>query len=567
MRSNWFLAAAVMLAGCAGSPEPASQPAISSQNLTNVIVSGATSVRAGDDAQFIANYGGVRLAPGEVTWMVNGVAGGSATVGTISGTGHYSAPDRVPANHRVVISAVHVTGDGGAASGKLAIELWNPVPQVFSANATERDGRLAVHVSGRNFVAGARLRIEGNFYTATVASGNLLTAMVPSGAATSSFSEVAVANPAPGEATSATLVFPLTRPTRTSRANLRSTPSLPAEMFDYVKYAVTDLPGQYVFGPGTPMNADNTPADNPITNAGATLGRVLFYDRKLSRNNLVACAACHQQGRGFADAERLSIGFVGGSTARHSMALTNARFYDRGRYFWDERAASLEAQVLQPIQDQVEMGMTLADLVPKLQATEYYPPLFQAAFGSPEVTADRISRALAQFVRAMVSYQSKYDSGFVNGQQNFQAVFTPSEMRGLQLFGPGQQGQGRTVRCDRCHGTNAFIAAVPQNTGLDATVTDPGAGQGRFKTPSLRNVAVRERFMHDGRFTTLEEVIEFYNSGVQNNPNLSPLMRNQDGTVTRLNLTAQEKADLIAFLQTLTDRNFLTDPRFSDPFQ
>jgi len=563
----WLLAGTMVLAGCAGSPEPAVQHAVSNQNLTTLVVSGASAVRAGEDAQFVASYAGARHSPGEVTWMVNGVAGGNARVGTISSTGHYTAPEQVPANNRVVIAAVHVTGDGGTASGKLAIELWNPVPQVFAVDAAERDGRLAIEVSGRNFVAGARLRIDGSDYAATVVSSNRLTAMVPTGAAAASFSEVAVANPAPGETTSETLTLPLARPARSSRANARSTPNLPAEMVDYVKYAVTDLPGQYVFGPGAPTNADNTPVDNPITNAGATLGRVLFYDRKLSKNNLVACASCHQQGRGFSDAERLSIGFTGGSTGRHSMGLTNARYYGRGRYFWDERAATLEAQVLQPIQDQVEMGMTLGELIPKLQATEYYPPLFQAAFGSSEVTAERIARALAQFVRAMVSYQSKYDSGFVNGQQNFQAVFTASELRGLQLFGPGQPGQGRSVRCDRCHGSNAFIAVALHNTGLDATVTDAGAGLGRFKTPSLRNIAVRQRFMHDGRFTSLEQVIEFYNSGVQDNPNLSQLLRNQDGTVTRLNLTAQEKADLLAFLQTLTDRNFLTDPRFSDPFQ
>lgn len=567
MRSNWLLAAAVMLAGCAGSPDLTLQRQASSSDSTSITISGTAAVRAGEGAQFVASHGGSRLEPGRVTWMVNGVAGGNGLLGTINSTGYFTAPEQVPENNRVVISAVHLTNDGRAASGRRAVELWNPVPQLFAAQGTEREGRLAVEVSGRNFVAGARVRIDGYLYVANVVSSNRLTAIVPAGAAAGRFSELAVMNPAPGETTSETLAFALTRPTRTSRSATRGTPSLPAEMFDYVKYAVTDLPGQYVFGPGTPMNADNTPAGNPITNAGATLGRVLFYDRKLSRNNLVACASCHQQARGFSDPERLSIGFEGGSTGRHSMGLTNARYYARGRYFWDERAATLEAQVLQPIQDQVEMGMSLAELIPKLQATEYYPPLFQAAFGSSEVTADGIARALAQFVRAMVSYQSKYDSGFVNGQQNFQAVFTASELRGLQLFGPGQQGAGRTVRCDRCHGSNAFIAVALQNTGLDATVTDAGAGLGRFKTPSLRNVAVRERFMHDGRFTTLEQVVEFYNSGVQDNPNLSQLLRNQDGTVTRLNLTAQEKADLIAFLQTLTDRNFLTDPRFADPFQ
>jgi cytochrome c peroxidase len=343
-----------------------------------------------------------------------------------------------------------------------------------------------------------------------------------------------------------------------------ATPSFPAQMFDYVAYAVTNLP-QHI---RTIPNADNTPANNPITNPGANLGRVLFYDKRLSANDTVSCASCHLQAAGFSDPEKLSRGFLGGHTARNSMGLSNARFYARGRFFWDERAATLEIQTLLPIQDSIEMGLTLQQMEAKLAGISIYPPLFQAAFGTPDVTADRVSRALSQFVRAMVTYQSKFDQAFalgVNGTPNFSAVFTPEELRGQALFGGGPGGLG----CNRCHGTAAHISVLPENNGLDAVFTDAGAGRGRFKSPSLRNIEVTAPYMHDGRFATLEEVIEFYNSGVQDSPDLSPLMREGNlptGAVRRLNLTPQQKADLKAFMLTLTDRTFLADPAFSNPF-
>lgn len=156
---------------------------------------------------------------------------------------------------------------------------------------------------------------------------------------------------------------------------------------------------------------DNTPANNPVTDEGATLGRVLFYDKKLSANGTVSCASFHQQDKGFSDDAALSLGFDGGTTRRHSMSLINARWYGRGRFFWDERAATLEEQVLMPFQDPVEMGMTLDQVVNTVAAQTYYPELFQAAFGSEEVTAEKISMALAQFVRSIVSVNSKYDEG------------------------------------------------------------------------------------------------------------------------------------------------------------
>ena len=180
---------------------------------------------------------------------------------------------------------------------------------------------------------------------------------------------------------------------------------------------------------GSVAAADNTPATNAITDAGATLGRVLFYDKRLSINNTTSCASCHQQARGFGDANKLSNGFAGGKTGRHSMGLTNARFYQNGRFFWDERAATLEDQVLQPIQNEVEMGMTLAQLTPKLAATDFYPTLFKAAFGTTDVTSDRISKALAQFVRSLTSFQSKYDVALAGGPQAVNNTFSQQASR------------------------------------------------------------------------------------------------------------------------------------------
>lgn len=335
-------------------------------------------------------------------------------------------------------------------------------------------------------------------------------------------------------------------------------PTLPATLLGYSDAAVP-LPAHLLTGPGSVAGADNTPPNNPITDAGATLGRVLFHDKRLSANDTVACGSCHAQARGFADPARLSAGFQGGQTARHAMGLTNARFYNRGRFFWDERAATLEAQVLEPIQNSVEMGMTLPQLTTKLAATSYYPALFAAAFGDSAITSDRISRALAQFVRSMVSFRSKYDSAFVNGTPNFAATFTAQEEQGRQLF----EGRGR---CAGCHGTVAQIAPGLRNNGLDAVTIDAGAGQARFKSPSLRNAAVRAPYMHDGRFATLLDVINHYDSGVQAHPDLDPALRNPDGSPRRLNLTEAEKQALLAFLGTLTDNALLTDPRFSSPF-
>ena len=337
-------------------------------------------------------------------------------------------------------------------------------------------------------------------------------------------------------------------------------PTLPATPF---RYADPDalVPAHFraIVNGGSAAATDNTPADNPVTDAGATLGRVLFYDPRLSANDGLSCAGCHNPSIGFSDTPARSVGFAGGLTARHSPSLVNARFYSRGRFFWDERAPTLEAQVLRPIQDGTEMGTTLENLAAKVAAARYYPALFTAAFGSPEVTSDRVSRALAQFVRSLVSAGSRYDRAFTPaGTPNFAAVFTAQELEDERLF--------RTTGCAGCHATVAQVSDSVHNIGLDAVSADTGAGGGAFKAPSLRNVAVRPRFMHDGRFTTLAQVVDFYNAGIQPNPALDRRLRNPDGSPLRLNLTAAQKAALVAFLNTLTDSAFLTAPRFSNPF-
>jgi len=339
-------------------------------------------------------------------------------------------------------------------------------------------------------------------------------------------------------------------------------PSLPAAPYRYSDAAVP-LPAHFraIGGAGGSVAAtDNTPADNPVTDAGAALGRVLFYDPRLSANDGLSCGGCHSPLIGFSDTPRLSVGFAGGLTGRHSPALVNARFYRRGRFFWDERAATLEAQVLGPIQDGTEMGMTLENLVAKISATPYYRPLFVSAFGSPAVNSDRVSRALAQYVRSLVSTDSRYDRAFAaGGPPNFAAVFTAQELEGERLF--------RASGCGACHTTVAQVSDSVHNIGLDAVSADTGAGRGAFKAPSLRNAAVRPRFMHDGRFTSLAQVVAFYDAGVQPNPDLDPRLRAPDGSPRRLRLTPAQRAAIVAFLGTLTDSTFLAAPRFADPFR
>lgn len=380
-------------------------------------------------------------------------------------------------------------------------------------------------------------------------------------------------------------------------AILRSTttgaPVLPAQAFDYVGYAEADTPlhfRQPAQGGNSIAAADNTPVDNPLTNEGATLGRVLFYDTRLSVNNTIACASCHVQGFGFGEPSQFSRGFDGQFTDRNAPQLTNVRFYHRGNMFWDERAASLEEQALGPIQSPVEMGNTLANLVATVEAQSFYPPLFEDAFGDDTVSAERIGRALAQFQRAMVSYQSDFDTAVIGNNPNantpdFAGLLTPQQLHGMALFQPvddailAEAGLDpiQSMGCNQCHQGRAQILSVapdgdvgPQNIGLDPSIAGEGAtGIDDFKVPSLRNAGLTAPYMHDGRFLTLEEVVEFYATGVEENGETSRFLRqgnNENAPIVRRNLSDEDVAALVAFLKALDDEVVLEAEMFSDPF-
>lgn len=285
--------------------------------------------------------------------------------------------------------------------------------------------------------------------------------------------------------------------------------------------------------------SDNTPANNPITDNGATLGRVLFYDKNLSKNNTVSCASCHRQDLSFSDSAVKSPGFAGGRTDRHSMALLNVRFYRSGKMFWDERANTLEDQVLQPIQNTTEMGMTLAELEAKLPTLSYYPALFQNAFGTTQISSDRISKALSQFVRSIVTYQSKYDL-----VKQGTATFTADERDGETLF----LTTGGNNTCAGCHAPPMFLTSNPAgpfglNDPLDLGINN----QRRFKSGSLRNIANTAPYFHNGSVVSLQNMLA--------------------GNIPAHSVGPQDRQKLLAFMLTLTDVTTINDTKFADPFK
>lgn len=338
-------------------------------------------------------------------------------------------------------------------------------------------------------------------------------------------------------------------------------PQLPSNLYDYesIVYPQHYMDDQLLALINTLNNS------NAVTNEGATLGRVLFYDKNLSANNSVSCASCHHQDKGFSDGLAFSPGFEGGLTGRNSMAIINTNF--QRRFFWDERATNLEQQVLMPIQDPIEMGMDLADLEIKLAALPYYEELFTAAFGDSEITSDRISKALSQFLQSIRSFKSKYDIGV---ETNF-AYFSKAEYKGLEMYFSGN------FNCNNCHTTQNFGGVTNEINGLELNPTDPGIGgisgdaddMGKFKSATLRNIELTAPYMHDGRFQTLEEVIDFYSTDIQAHPYLDDRLAidgNTGGPPKQFNFTSEEKFALIAFLKTLTDYDLISNPIYSDPF-
>ena len=341
-----------------------------------------------------------------------------------------------------------------------------------------------------------------------------------------------------------------------ARIDNYSAPALPA----YFDHTVTEL--------------DNSPESHAINDRVATLGRVLFYDLRLSTNNRASCAACHQQKFGFTDPMRFSNGISSAATTDfHAMRLGNLRYWQPGTTFWDRRTASVEAQASQPLHSLVEMGWggaagDIDDLIRKMGATPYYPDLFAWAFGSSTITEPRVQQALAQFVRAMVSSASRWDTGYA---QVFRPDapdralnvdlpnFTRAENRGRHLFmtAVAEGGAG----CSACHLPPTFaLTANSRSNGLDASETR------LFKAPSLRSVGLTGPYMHDGRFATLAEVVDFYDRGILDGPALDPRLK-QDERPQRLNLSAGDRAALVAFLMTLSDTALIADARFSDPFR
>lgn len=319
---------------------------------------------------------------------------------------------------------------------------------------------------------------------------------------------------------------------------------------------------------------DNSPPTRADDDRIATLGRVLFYDLRLSTNDRASCASCHQQAIGFTDAMRFSNGISNAATTDfHAMRLGNLRYWKPGTTFWDRRAASVEAQASHPFHSLVEMGWGGAAggfdaLTAKMAATRYYPDLFAFAYGSREISEPRIQRALATFVRAMVSRSSRWDEGYAQtfapaapdrGLDRDLLNFSPQENRGRHLFmAPAAEGG---AGCAACHRPPTFaLDAGARSNGLDA-------GETRlFKAPSLRSVALSGPYMHDGRFATLAEVIDHYDRGIQPGPALDDRLRDK-GKPRRLNLTPADRAALVAFLPTLNDPVLTTDPRFADPFR
>lgn len=337
--------------------------------------------------------------------------------------------------------------------------------------------------------------------------------------------------------------------------------------YDPTPYSTPELP--YFFP------EMNIPADNPLTEEGISLGRHLFYDPILSSDQTIACASCHLPAFAFSDTTALSQGVGGQLGKRNAMSLVNVGFMNSG-LFWDGRVKTLEAQSLHPIQDPLEMNNSLSVVEERLQAHSDYPLMFRAAFGindRTEITSDLVAKALAQFERTIISTEAKFD--YANWDRGVETqFFTPSELRGQKLFNlePTDQDD-QHPGCSHCHSISALLTTQEFfNNGLDAAPTltefpDLGVGgvtgtlfqNGMFRVPSLRNVALTAPYMHDGRFETLEEVIDHYASG-------GHYADNVDANIQPFTLSEQDQLDLLAFLHSLTDTISLQNPALQNPF-
>ncbi len=315
------------------------------------------------------------------------------------------------------------------------------------------------------------------------------------------------------------------------------------------------------------------PANNPLTKRGLELGRMLFYDPILSSDSTISCASCHNIDHSFTDNKQFSLGVNGAVGDIQSMALINLAW--QKKFFWNGRASSLEEQALGPINNPIEMHETSENVVRKLKAHNAYPRRFRSAFGTDNITPELIARAIAQFERTLISNGSKFD-GYPDRQTQ---VFTDVlELEGFQIFF-NERGQ-----CFHCHGGGGTFLAhnldtIFRDNGLLTDAEMQGKGlyqvtghtqdQGKFKVPTLRNVELTGPYMHDGRFTTLEQVVEFYSSGIQQNQNLDVNFTKNPDRLDQfggLGLTPREKQALVMFMKTFTDTSYIHNPQFKNPF-
>ncbi len=316
------------------------------------------------------------------------------------------------------------------------------------------------------------------------------------------------------------------------------------------------------------------PQSYRLSEEAVALGRKLFYEKRLSGDGSLACAGCHAQEYSFTDSEKqFSEGIDGSIGDRNAMALINLG-YNIG-FFWDGRSATLQDQAIEPVINPIEMHNTWAKAINVLKGDEEYMNLFYAAFGTDNWDSTHAADAIAQFELTMLSYGSPYDEAVakINGDPNVNPPLPPSEFRGMRIFNSEPSSTGGGGDCFHCHnGDNMlFTNSSYSNNGLDSDpdeglmkVSGRASDKGKFKVPTLRNVEYTGPYMHDGRFKTLEEVVDFYNSDVKDSPTLDKIMKDH-GVAGGLNLTAQDKSDLVAFLKSLSDPSFKTNPAFSDP--
>lgn len=299
--------------------------------------------------------------------------------------------------------------------------------------------------------------------------------------------------------------------------------------------------------------------NNPVTKNGFELGRTLFYDPVLSSDNTIACANCHQQARGFSDpVHKFSKGVNDASGFRNAPAIQNMAFLNN--FFWDGGVSHLDFVPINAITSEIEMNEKLDRVIAKLNASNEYPERFNAAFGTSEVNSQRMLFALSQFMIMMVSADSRYDH-YVRGEGE---IFSADELEGMALF---------KTKCSACHATDLFTDGSFRNNGLNTNfeqdagrerITELSGDRGKFKVPSLRNAELTAPYMHDGRFKNLEEVLDHYAQSVKDSETLDPILK-QDGS-PGIAMTEAERAKIITFIKTLTDRNFTNDKRFSNPF-